>query len=89
MEKNIKLPHNIIIEGREKINISGVLDVISFDEEEVTLESSEGVLVIKGDNLHAKKLNLENGELSLTGHIDSIEYNDRYVTGSFFSRLFG
>lgn len=88
MEAN--MAHNVIIEGREKISISGVSDVESFDEGMVCLYTSKGYMIIKGDGLHAQKLNLENGELSLVGEILQIEYDDRQKkSGGFLSKLFG
>lgn len=89
MDKN-NLPHNVIIEDSEKINISGVIEAIGFDESLVTLEISRGIMIIKGQNLHAKKLNLDNGEITLEGYITSIEYDEGRTSGKgFFSKLFG
>lgn len=84
--------HTVILEKREKASISGVTDVISFDEEVVVSKTSMGVLIIKGDNLHINSLNLENGELCLDGTIDSMEYEDTDTynkpASSFFGKLF-
>ena len=49
----MKCPHSVILEGREKLTISGVTDVHSFDEEQVLLETVRGMLVVRGQGPHA------------------------------------
>ena len=83
------MPHNIIIEGRERLNISGVTDVVDFDEENVNLQTTEGLLAIRGERLHVERLSLETGELSLEGRVYGLNYSDRVENGGFFARLFG
>jgi sporulation protein YabP len=83
--------HSVTIDRRESINVSGVIDVISFDEESVISETELGVIIIRGVNLHVKRINLENGELSVTGEIDGITYENAGAAGkgkSFMGRLF-
>lgn len=80
---------NIILEGRERLSISGVTDVISFDEQEILTETLDGALMICGADLHVERLSLDNGELVITGHIDSMEYvGDKKRSGGFWSKLF-
>jgi sporulation protein YabP len=83
---------NIIMENREKVSVSGVLDVESFNDECVVIETELGVLIIKGEDLHINRLNIDNSELNIEGGIISCEYNDRMggkSSGSgFFGRLF-
>nr|WP_297274376.1 sporulation protein YabP [uncultured Agathobaculum sp.] len=89
-ERNREMPHNIILEGREKLSISGVLDVQSFDEEQVLLETVRGMVVVRGQGLHVERLQLEAGELIVEGEIGLIEYDDSVQPrGSWFKRLFG
>jgi len=84
--------HNIIMENREKMSVSGVIDVESFDEENIVLHTEQGVLIVKGEDLHINKLNIESGELIIEGFIDSCTYTDRDGTRSkgmsFFSKMF-
>jgi len=83
--------HGITIEKRESINVSGVIDVISFDEESVIAETELGVVIIRGINLHVKRINLESGELSVTGEIDGLAYENPGAVGkskSIMGRLF-
>lgn len=89
-DRNREMPHNIILEGREKLSISGVLDVQSFDEEQVLLETVRGMVVVCGQGLHVERLQLEAGELIVEGEIGLIEYDDSVQPrGSWFKRLFG
>ena len=89
-ERNREMPHNIILEGREKLSISGVLDVQSFDEEQVLLETVRGMVVVRGQGLHVERLQLEAGELIVEGEIGLIEYDDSVQPrSSWFKRLFG
>lgn len=89
-DRNREMPHNIILEGREKLSISGVLDVQSFDEEQVLLETVRGMVLVRGQGLHVERLQLEAGELIVEGEIGLIEYDDSVQPrGSWFKRLFG
>ena len=85
---NADTPHNVIIEGRSRMSISGVEDVESFDDGTVTLFTTRGLMVIHGVGLHIERLSLETGELSVEGTIDSVQYSDEQPTGGFWSRLF-
>ncbi len=67
-------PHNIIMENRKKLSVSGVSDVESFNEEEIILHTDMGGLRIIGEALHINKLSVETGEVSLEGEIDGIDY---------------
>ena len=89
-DRNREIPHNIILEGREKLSISGVLDVQSFDEEQVLLETVRGMVLVRGQGLHVERLQLEAGERSVEGEIGLIEYDASVQPrGSWFKRLFG
>ncbi len=84
--------HTITMEKRENVFITGILDVLSFDEEDVVIECELGVLVIKGKELHVNKLNLDSGELQIDGNINSLEYEEDSALSknkpSFISRIF-
>jgi len=92
-EKKISKPkvQNLILENREKLSISGVIDVESFNDECVIAETELGTLIIRGIDLHISKLNIENSELGIEGEIVSCEYSDRDGSrnrGGFFARMF-
>ena len=78
-ERNREMPHSVILEGREKLTISGVTDVHSFDEEQVLLETVRGMLVVRGQGLHVERLQLEAGELIIQGEIGLLEYDDSHA----------
>lgn len=67
---------NIIMENREKISVTGVIDIHSFDDELVLVQTDLGILTIKGDDLKMNKLNLENNELIIEGKIIAVAYSD-------------
>ena len=80
---------NIILENREKISISGVLDILTFDEEEILLETEDGMLSIKGSDIKVEKLSIDTGEVLAKGNIDSMVYKDEAVRkGGFFKNMF-
>ncbi len=79
---------NVILENRGKLNISGVNDVLNFDESTVNVNTQLGLLSIKGSDLRLNRLNLDNTELLVEGNISSLAYSDNYQKGSFLQRLF-
>ena len=90
-QKTIKsdLPHNIIMENRSKISVSGVENAESYNENEVVLSTSKGILIIKGECLGLSKLSLDSGEITVNGHISHLEYVEPKKSGSsFLSKLF-
>lgn len=82
--------HNLIMENRKKLSVSGVDDVESFNEEEIVLHTDMGVLVIHGEELHINKLSVEIGEVVIEGTVAGVEYVEggRGKGGSFLSRMF-
>ena len=76
MEENkLTKTHKIMITNRKSGNFSGVLDVISFDISEILLETEQGMLNVKGKDLHVNRLNLEKGEVDIEGIIDVLSYS--------------
>lgn len=90
MENEIKKPHNLILENRKKLTLSGVTDVDNFDEKSIILYTNLGELTVTGKNLHVNEISLETGEMSIDGDIWAITYGDkdRKSTLSFFGKLF-
>ncbi len=70
--------------------MTGVIDVVSFDESAVLLETSLGMLTLKGKELHISRLSLETGEVDMEGTIDSMVYSGSgpAAKGSFLKRMF-
>ncbi len=84
--------HKMIIHNRNDGILTGVIDVISFDEDEILMETTQGMLSIKGKELHVRKLTLEKGEIELDGTMDSLTYSAAGAHSrkgeSVFKRLF-
>ncbi len=91
-DKKIIKPKNqtLLLDNRERLSVSGVTDVESFNEENIIAVTDLGVLIIRGMNLHINKLNLDSNELVVEGDIFSLEYSDGENTKSksFFGKMF-
>ena len=87
-EKKIK--HRLIIEAREKILVTGVKEVLSFDEQTIIAQTDMGALVIKGAELHVTRLNLDSGELDIDGRFNNLIYEEHLGSSgkNLFSRMF-
>lgn len=68
-EKVMVKPHKVLMSNRKTASFSGVLDVISFDLKEILLETEEGMLTIRGNDLHVNRLSVEKGEVEIEGGI--------------------
>ena len=82
---------NIVLENREKLNITGVLDVLSFDDQIVILETDLGMLTIKGEDLRINKLSIDTTEVVIEGEINSLNYSekqDKKVGGGLIGKIF-
>ena len=89
--KVMRLPHNIILEDRKSLSVSGVNDIDSFDENYIVLFTELGELTVKGRNLHISKLNVDTGELTMDGEIIAIYYNEETAkksSGGMFAKMF-
>lgn len=82
---------NLFLENRKKLTLSGVIEVISFDEQKIDLTTNLGNLAIKGEELKMNKLDVQNGDVIIAGNISSIVYNGKLAkksNESIISRLF-
>lgn len=83
------MPHNVVLEDRKILTVSGVSDVDSFDEQTVIVFTDMGELTVRGSNLHINRLSVEVGELTVEGNIAALIYSDEAPkNGGFFSRVF-
>ena len=73
---NISKAHKLMMLNRKSMEITGVEDVISFDTKEVLLETTMGILTIKGEDLKVNRLSIEKGELEIEVTVDSMEYSE-------------
>ena len=81
---------NIILENREKLTISGVIDVLSFDDQLVILETELGMLTIKGEDLRINKLSVDTGDVVIEGNINSVSYSEKEErkSGNLLGKIF-
>ena len=83
---------NLILENREKLTITGVIDVLSFDDQIVIIETELGLLTIKGEDLRINKLSIDSSEVMIEGKIFNLGYSENAVSGkggnSLFSKIF-
>ena len=89
LQANTVRTHSLTLEGRNRLNISGVQDVAGFDENLVILTTAEGNLNIRGQQLHIERIDLDSGELRLQGLVQELSYDEPSRSGSLWSRLFG
>lgn len=84
--------HEVSMVNRNTLSILGIRNVDSFDSEEFLLETVMGYLLIKGENLHLRSLNLEQGHVTIEGTIHEFGYLDDYHPGAkvkgFLGKLF-
>ena len=82
------MPHELRMDNRARLSISGVKEVESFDESVVVLKTVKGLLIIRGANLRLQALSVDGGQVSVHGSIDSLTYEEEQRTAGFFKRLF-
>ena len=92
IEKKTGMPHNLILEDRKKLVVSGVEDVDSFNENEVIFLTSMGMITVLGEDLHIARLDLDAGQLVIDGTIQAVDYSDhaelRAEKSGFLGKLF-
>lgn len=88
MSEENKGVHNVIMEQRRKLNMSGIQDVQSFDDETVVLKTDMGMLTVKGTGLHIGGFSTTSGELTMEGAVYALVYtSDENTRGGFLKRL--
>lgn len=91
INSTIGVMQNIILENREKLNVTGINDILSFDDQIIILSTELGMLTIKGENLKINKLNIDESEVKIEGNISSISYSQdspERKNESIFSKIF-
>ncbi len=89
-QQNRDRHHNLILEDRKNLSLSGITDVDCFDERIIRVFTELGELTIKGKKLHVEGVSLDTGDMKISGDIWSLQYGDKDKTGpmSLFGRLF-
>ena len=82
-------PHRLELEGRERLLVSGVEEVESFDESAIYLTTAQGPLEIQGEGLHIETLSLDGGDLKVEGRVNALLYETERGSRGLFSRLLG
>ena len=89
MAETQQLPHSLKLDERNKLTVTGVTEVVSFDEARVVLRTAQGTLVVQGQGLQLTQLTPEGGNVAVAGQVGSLTYEQTRQPGSLLSRLFG
>ena len=91
MNVNTNIIQNLVLENRKKLSVSGVNDVLSFDDQVVMIDTELGLLTVKGENIRINKLSLDTSEVIVDGEIASLSYSQNKQeknTGTILSKIF-
>ena len=83
------LPHGLSLSERKKLTMTGVTEVVSFDDQWVVLKTSLGTLTVQGQDLKLKQLTLDGGNVAVDGEISALSYEQPRTRGGWAGRLFG
>lgn len=83
----ILLPQKLTLNERKDLHMTGVTDIVSFDDTAVVVETELGTLEIQGDGLQLKTLSIDGGQIAVSGHISSLFYQDPRPAGGFWSHF--
>ena len=89
MDKEAVFPHKLTLSERNVLTMTGASEVISFDDSAVILRTSLGNLTVQGKELKLKTLMPEGGQVTVTGRISAVSYEEPRAPGGFWRRLFG
>ncbi len=84
-----QIPHKVTLSDRKKLTVTGVSEVVSFDDTAVHMETSQGSLMVYGQQLRLKNLSPEAGQLELTGVVEALVYEQPRRKGGWLSRMMG
>ena len=83
----MQMPHRLTLNERRQLSMTGVSEVVSFDESAVILKTNLGTLTVLGEDLVLKTLSVEGGQVAVSGHVSALQYEEPRETG-FWQRLF-
>ena len=83
------LPHKLVLNERKLLTVTGVTEVVSFDDTTVVLKTVLGTLEVQGQELQLKNLSIDGGQVAVDGHICALLYEEPKKEGGFFRRLLG
>ncbi len=82
-EQNFQLPHKLTLDERQRLTMTGVTEVVSFDDTAVVLNTVLGTLEVQGQQLKLKTLSLDGGQVAVEGHINALYYEELREKRSF------
>lgn len=85
----LQLPHKLTLNDRKSLTMTGVTEVVSFDDTTVILKTCMGTLIVQGQQLQLKTLSLEGGQMAVDGSISALIYEQTRQSGGLWHRLFG
>lgn len=85
----LQLPHKLTLSERSHLTLTGVTEVVSFDDTTVVLKTDLGTLVVQGDRLQLKTLSPDGGQVVVDGNVSSLNYEENRADGRLWRRLFG
>ena len=88
-ENQMQMPHRLTLNERRQLSMTGVSEVISFDDTAVVLRTELGTLVIQGQQLQLKTLSLDGGQVVVEGSVSALHYEQNRTPGGWFRRLLG
>lgn len=88
-EERIRLPHRLTLDERQQLVVSGVTEVVSFDENAVVLITDMGTLMVGGSQLQLRNLSGKDGQVVVEGKVSTISYEEPRAAGGWLHRLFG
>lgn len=88
-EERMAIPHKLTLNERKKLTVTGVTEVVSFEENTVILKTALGTLMIQGNQLQLKTLSLEGGQVDVEGSVSALIYEEPRSAGGVLRRLFG
>lgn len=89
MTDELQMPHKLTLSERKSLTMTGVTEVVSFDENMVILRTSLGTLVIQGEDLQLKSLAPEGGQIAVDGTVTALTYEQARASGGWFRKVFG
>lgn len=84
-----QMPHKLTMCERKTLTMTGVTEIISFDESAVVLRTSLGMLTVQGESLQLKTLSLDGGQVDVNGNIAALAYEEPRQAGTWLHRLLG
>jgi len=84
-----QMPHKLQLNDRKQLTMTGVTEVVSFDEDSVVLQTTLGTLIVQGQQLQLKNLSLDGGQVAVDGEISALAYEETRPHVGWRQRLFG